>query len=409
MDVKQRFLDYISFDTQSEEEREEVPSTKKQFALAKHLVEELNQMGASDVTLTEHCYIYATIPATVSKEKDLPVLGFIAHMDTSPALSGANISPKVIREYDGTEIILNESLNIKLSPKEFPSLLNNIGKDLIVTDGTTLLGADDKAGIAEIMTMAQYLLSHPEIEHGKIRLGFTPDEEVGHGVDFFDVKAFGADFAYTVDGGPIGELEYENFNAASGIVTIHGKSIHPGSAKGKMVNALLVGMEFHRLLPVAENPAYTQEYEGFFHLDHMSGTVEQAKLYYIIRDHDKNKFEEKKDRFRAAGDWINRNYGNGTIEVKVKDSYYNMKEKIEPHFHLIERAKRAMEKLSISPCITPIRGGTDGARLSFEGLPCPNLGTGGYNFHGKYEYIPVSSMEKCVELLIQLVKEYVEN
>lgn len=402
MNVKQRFLNYVSLDTQSQEEQESVPSTKKQFALAKQLIEELEQMGAKDVELTEHCYVYATIPATT--DRSLPVLGLIAHMDTSPAVSGANVSPKVIKQYDGNDIVLNKEHSVILSPKEFPSLLEQIGKDLIVTDGTTLLGADDKAGITEIMTAAEYLLSHPEIEHGTIRLGFTPDEEVGRGVDFFDVKKFGADFAYTVDGGPIGELEYENFNAASGVVTIHGKSIHPGAAKGKMVNAILVGMEFHQLLPVEQNPAYTQGYEGFFHLDRMSGTVEKAQLYYIIRDHDREKFEQKKARFEAAKDWINRNYGEGTVEVLVKDSYYNMKEKIEPQFQLIERAKKAMEQLGITPIISPIRGGTDGARLSFEGLPCPNLGTGGYNFHGKYEYIPVSAMEQSVELLVQLVK-----
>lgn len=404
MNVKERFLNYVSFDTQSKEDSESVPSTEKQFALAKVLAEELTVMGATEVEVTEHCYVYATLPATTQKQ--LPVLGFIAHMDTSPAMKGSQVNPKLIHNYDGSDIILNESLGIVLSPRDFESLNETIGQDLIVTDGTTLLGADDKAGVAEIMTFAEYLLEHPELEHGKIRIGFTPDEEVGHGVDFFDVSKFGAEFAYTVDGGPLGELEYENFNAASGTVKIHGRSIHPGSAKGKMINALLVGMEFQKLLPAAEDPAYTEGYEGFFHLDRMSGTVEEAELFYIIRDHDRMKFEAKKARFEAAGAWLNQIYGEGTVCITVKDSYYNMKEKIKPQFHLIEHAKKAMEQLSITPRISPIRGGTDGARLSFEGLPCPNLCTGGYNFHGKYEYISVQSMEACVKLLVQIVKEY---
>lgn len=404
MNVKERFLNYVSYDTQSMEECDTVPSTEKQYKLAEVLVKELKELGAEKVRLAEHCYVYATIPATTKKK--LPVIGFIAHMDTAAALSGKNVKPQIIKQYDGTDIILNKKQNIILSPKNFESLKEQIGKDLIVTDGTTLLGADDKAGIAEIITLAEYLLTHKEIEHGTIQIAFTPDEEVGRGVDFFDVKGFGADFAYTVDGGALGELEYENFNAASAVIKITGSSIHPGFAKGKMRNALLIGMEFQQMLPVWENPAYTEKYEGFYHLDRMQGMVEEAELFYIIRDHDKKKFEEKKERFYTIVNYINKKYGADVVKVTIKDSYYNMKEKIEPHFHLIENAKLAMEKLNISPIISPIRGGTDGARLSFLGLPCPNLCTGGHNFHGKYEYIPIQDMQKCVELLIEIVKQY---
>lgn len=404
MNVKERFLNYVSYDTQSMEECDTVPSTEKQYKLAEVLVKELKELGAEKVRLAEHCYVYATIPATTKKK--LPVIGFIAHMDTAAALSGKNIKPQIIKQYDGTDIILNKKQNIILSPKNFESLKEQIGKDLIVTDGTTLLGADDKAGIAEIITLAEYLLTHKEIEHGTIQIAFTPDEEVGRGVDFFDVKGFGADFAYTVDGGALGELEYENFNAASAVIKITGSSIHPGFAKGKMRNALLIGMEFQQMFPVWENPAYTEKYEGFYHLDRMQGMVEEAELFYIIRDHDKKKFEEKKERFYTIVNYINKKYGADVVKVTIKDSYYNMKEKIEPHFHLIENAKLAMEKLNISPIISPIRGGTDGARLSFLGLPCPNLCTGGHNFHGKYEYIPIQDMQKCVELLIEIVKQY---
>lgn len=404
MNVKERFLNYVSYDTQSMEECDTVPSTEKQYKLAEVLVKELKELGAEKVRLAEHCYVYATIPATTKKK--LPVIGFIAHMDTAAALSGKNVKPQIIKQYDGTDIILNKKQNIILSPKNFESLKEQIGKDLIVTDGTTLLGADDKAGIAEIITLAEYLLTHKEIEHGTIQIAFTPDEEVGRGVDFFDVKGFGADFAYTVDGGALGELEYENFNAASAVIKITGSSIHPGFAKGKMRNALLIGMEFQQMLPVWENPAYTEKYEGFYHLDRMQGMVEEAELFYIIRDHDKKKFEEKKERFYTIVNYINKKYGADVVKVTIKDSYYNMKEKIEPYFHLIENAKLAMEKLNISPIISPIRGGTDGARLSFLGLPCPNLCTGGHNFHGKYEYIPIQDMQKCVELLIEIVKQY---
>jgi len=402
--VTERLLKYVSFDTESAEEMEQVPSTEKQFRLAEYLVEELKAIGAQDVELSDHCYVYATIPATT--EEDLPVLGFIAHMDTSPALSGANVKARIIENYDGGDVVLNQEKNILLSTVEFPELTGYKGQTLIVTDGTTLLGADDKAGVAEIMTMAEQLLAHPEIKHGKIRIGFTPDEEVGRGVDFFDVDGFGADYAYTVDGGALGELEYENFNAASGKVRIHGKSIHPGSAKGKMVNAILVGMEFQSLLPVFQNPIYTEGYEGFFHLDGMHGGVEEAEMFYIIRDHDNEKFEEKKQMFATCAEFLNKKYGSGTVEIEVIDSYQNMKEMLEPNMHLIENAKKAMEELGITPIITPIRGGTDGARLSYMGLPCPNLCTGGHNFHGKYEYIVVESMEKIVDLLHKIVEIY---
>lgn len=326
-------------------------------------------------------------------------------MDTATSMSGENVKARIIKNYEGGDIVLNEELNIIMKESEFSSLRNNIGKDLIVTDGTTLLGADDKAGIAEIMTMASYLLSHPEIEHGKIRIGFTPDEEVGHGVDYFDVEAFGADYAYTVDGGTIGEIEYENFNAASAQVTISGTSIHPGSAKGKMKNAILLGMELQQMLPVFENPMYTEGYEGFYHLDKFEGDIEQAKMVYIIRDHDKEKFEQKKEMLRNVVNFMNSKYGKDTVVVDIKDSYYNMKEKVEPHMHLIEDAKKAMLSLGIEPIVVPIRGGTDGARLSYMGLPCPNLCTGGENFHGKYEYITIQGMETVVKLLVSLAKK----
>lgn len=399
--VKERFLEYIAVDTQSADDMEQVPSTEKQFNLAKILEKELKEIGAQDVRLSENCYIYATIPATAANK---PVMGLISHMDTATALTGANVKPQIVQNYQGGDIVLNKELGIVLSEKQFPELAEEIGKDVIVTDGTTLLGADDKAGVAEIMTMAEYLLNHPEIPHGEIKIGFTPDEEVGRGVDFFDVEGFGADFAYTVDGGAVGELEYENFNAASAKVFLHGTSIHPGSAKNQMINAILVGMELQSLLPKEQNPAYTEKYEGFYHLDEMKGSVEEASMVYIIRDHDRAKFETKKELFRAAVDFLNKKYGEGTVELVLKDSYYNMKEKIVDHMELIDNAKKAMEELGIVPRVQPIRGGTDGARLSFMGLPCPNLCTGGYNFHGKYEYVSVQDMELVVELLKKLVQ-----
>lgn len=406
-EVLNHFLKYISYDTQSKDGMEAVPSTEKQRILAEELAAELQAMKAENVVVDEHSYVYATIPATM--EKSVPVLGFIAHMDTSPAYSGAGVKPQIVKNYDGGDILMNQETGLTMRCVDFPDLLKYKGQDIITTDGTTLLGADDKAGVAEIMTMAEYLLSHPEIPHGTIRIGFTPDEEVGRGSDFFDVKGFHADVAYTVDGGGLGELEYENFNAASAKVMIHGSSIHPGSSKGRMRNALLIAMEFHNMLPAAENPMYTEGYEGFYHLDGLSGTVEEARMEYIIRDHSKEKFEAKKGFMERVAGYLNDRYPAGTVELVLKDSYYNMKEKIEPHMYLIDIAKEAMEEIGIEPIITPIRGGTDGARLSYEGLPCPNLCTGGYNFHGKFEFIPVQSMEKVVELLIKIVGKFAER
>lgn len=405
--VLDRFLHYVSFDTQSMDDQEQVPSTEKQLALAKALKEELEAMGASQVRMSEHGYVYAVIPATA----DHPVksLGFVAHMDTAPAMSGKDVKPRIVERYDGQDLVLNEEKKIVMRVKDFPGMLDCVGKDLIVTDGTTLLGADDKAGVAEIMTMAEFFLSHPEIPHGKICIGFTPDEEVGRGADFFDVEHFGAEAAYTVDGGPVGELEYENFNAASGKVDICGRGVHPGSAKGAMVNALLVGMEFQSMLPAFENPMYTEGYEGFFHLDQMAGDMESAHLEYIIRDHDREAFEKKKALFEEVSRYLNVKYGEGTVLTAVKDSYYNMKEQIEPdHLYLIDTAKEAMKSLDIKPLVSPIRGGTDGARLSYMGLPCPNLSTGGYNFHGRYEFIPVQSLEQMVEVLKKIITLFEE-
>lgn len=403
-EVTERFLRYVSFDSQSKDDMEQVPSTEKQLILAGELAKELKEMGASDVRTSENGYVYASIEATT--DKPVPSLGFVAHMDTAPAMSGRGVKPRII-SYSGGDIVLNQEKNIVMRVKDFPFLSECEGKDLIVTDGTTLLGGDDKAGVAEIMTMASWLIKHPEVPHGAIRIGFTPDEEVGRGADFFDVEGFQADVAYTVDGGPLGELEYENFNAASGKVYVHGVGIHPGGAKNMMKSAVLIGMEFQNLLPVFENPMFTEGYEGFYHLDRFSGDVEYAKMDYLIRDHDKVKFEEKKTLFAAAADYLNQKYGPGTVNAEIKDSYYNMKEMIEPHQYLIDIARKAMEEVGIMPIVSPIRGGTDGARLSYMGLPCPNLCTGGYNFHGRYEFIPVQSMEKVVELLLTIVKKFV--
>ena len=403
--IVSRFLSYVSLDTQSCPDQSQVPSTQKQLVLARTLAKELKEMGAQEVTVSEHGYVYAAIPASEGREH-APVLGFVAHMDTSPALSGTNVKPRVILGYDGGDICLNENLGIWLKTADFPELTAYKGQDLITADGTTLLGADDKAGVAEIMTMAEYFLSHPEEPHGPIRIAFTPDEEVGRGTDFFDVGTFGAQVAYTVDGGMLGELEYENFNAASGKVKIHGASIHPGSAKGRMKNTLLIAMEFQSLLPAFQNPMYTEGYEGFYHLDQMDGTVEEARMEYIIRDHDRQKFEEKKKFFASAASFLNEKYGPETVTIQVEDTYYNMKEVIQDHMELIDRAKEAMEELDITPIVTPIRGGTDGARLSFMGIPCPNLCTGGHNFHGKYEFVCVQSMERIAELLIRIAGKF---
>ena len=403
--VLERFLRYIAVDTQSKEEEDQIPSTKKQFDLAQMLKKELLDLGVSEVRVDDHAYVYGTIPATTDKK--VPSLGFIAHIDTSPDYSGSHVKPKIVRNYDGGDIVLNGEEGVFLSPTVYPELLSYVGKDLITTDGSTLLGADDKAGVAEIMALADYLQKHPEIPHGDIRIGFTPDEEVGCGANLFDVAGFGADVAYTVDGGELGELEYENFNAASANVIFHGSSIHPGSSKGKMKNAILMAMEFQQMLPVFENPMYTEGYEGFYHLNQMHGDVDQAELHYIIRDHDRTKFEEKKERMSKTAAFLNDKYGAGTAKLCLKDSYYNMKEKIAPHMYLIDLAKEAMEDAGVAPKVSPIRGGTDGARLSYMGLPCPNLCTGGHNYHGRYEYICIQSMEKTVEILLNLVKKFV--
>lgn len=407
--VIENFLRYVKIDTQSSEDSTLMPSTQKQHDLAVILVDELDKMGAEEIVYDrEHCYVYASIPATVGHET-APVLGFIAHMDTSPAVTGTNVKPEIIEKYDGRDLVLNQEKNIVMRVADFPELASYKGKKLIVTDGTTLLGADDKAGVAEIMAMTEYLLEHPEIPHGKVRVGFTPDEEVGAGADYFDVKLFGADYAYTVDGGRIGELEYENFNAAGAKVTIHGRSVHPGEAKDKMQNALLIAQEFQSLLPVAENPMYTCGYEGFFHLDRLNGTVEEAVAEYIIRDHDRDKFEKRKKLFWWVGEFLNKKYGENIVEIDMKDSYYNMKEIIEKHMHLVENAREAMMELGIEPVIVPIRGGTDGARLSFMGLPCPNLCTGGANFHGRFEYACVDEMEKITKLLVKITQKYADK
>lgn len=403
--VVSRFLEYIKIDTQSEDERDVIPSTEKQKNLASILEKQLKDMGAQDVRMDDHAYVYGTIPATSSRS-GIPVLGLIAHMDTAPAYSGTDVKPQIVKNYDGKDILMNRETGLTMRVADFPDLEHYKGQDLITTDGTTLLGADDKAGVSEIMALAEYLLSHPEIPHGTIKIGFTPDEEVGCGANLFDVKGFGAEVAYTVDGGELGELEYENFNAASAKVIVHGSSIHPGTAKLRMKNAILMGMEFHSMLPVFENPMYTEGYEGFYHLDLMTGNVELAKLGYIIRDHDLRKFEEKKAFIRKVTDYLNGKYGAGTFELVLEDSYFNMKEKVKPHQYLIEIASAAMEALGIEPKICPIRGGTDGARLSYMGLPCPNLCTGGHNFHGKYEFISIQSMEKVVELLLEIVKRF---
>lgn len=402
--VHERFLNYVAIDTQSVDEADCFPSSEKQKNLGKLLVEEMKNIGITDAEMDSFGYVYGTIPGNA--DKDMPVIGFIAHMDTSPDMPGNNIKTRIINDYDGKDIVLNEENNIVMTTEMFDHMLHYVGQDLIVTDGTTLLGADDKAGIAEIMTMAEFLLNNPEIKHGTIKIGFTPDEEVGCGADNFDVKKFGADFAYTVDGGELGEIEYENFNAASAKVNVNGINIHPGSAKNKMKNSILTAIEFQNMLPVFEIPAYTENYEGFSHLNDISGGVEKTILSYIIRDHDKAKFESKKERFVKIADYLNNKYGSDTVTVELKDSYFNMKEMILPHMHIVETAEKAMKNLNITPNIVPIRGGTDGARLSYMGLPCPNLCTGGHNFHGRYEYIPVQSMEKTVDILIEIVKLY---
>ena len=402
MTVIERFLKYVSFDTQSSEESQTTPSTAKQMVFAEYLKSELESLGLEEISLDENGYLYATLPANT--DKAVPVVGFIAHMDTSPDMSGANVNPRIVERYDGNDIVLCAEENIVLSPKQFPELLDHKGEDLIVTDGKTLLGADDKAGIAEIVSAMVYLKEHPEIEHGKIRIGFNPDEEIGLGAHKFDVEKFGCDFAYTMDGGEVGELEFENFNAASGKVIVKGRNVHPGYAKNKMINSLLVANEFISLLPPAETPAHTQDYEGFFHLVGAKGDVEQTTLSYIIRDHDRTRFEARKEQMKRVAAFLNAGYGEGTVTLEIKDQYYNMREKIEPVMHIIDIAFQAMEEAGVMPKVKAIRGGTDGAQLSFKGLPCPNIFAGGLNFHGRYEFAPVQSIEKAMRVVVKIAE-----
>ena len=397
-----RFIDYVKIDTQSDENSSSTPSSNKQKEFAIHLLKELKEIGIINATMDDNGYVMADIPS--NSRKQLPTIGFIAHMDTSPEMSGKNVNPKIFPDYNGDKILLNKNENIWLDPEEFPELKNYKGQTLITTDGNTLLGADDKAGIAEIITAMQYILKHPEIKHGEIKIAFTPDEEIGRGADHFDVIRFGADFAYTLDGGEIGELEYENFNAALATVKIKGRNIHPGTAKNKMLNSQYIAMEFNSLLPKSEKPEYTEGHEGFFHLIDMQGTTEESTLRYIIRDHDKLKFEEKKIYINKISTEIKNKYKFAQIETRIIDQYYNMKEKIEPVFHIVERAKISMENIGVKPIIKAIRGGTDGSRLSYMGLPCPNLFTGGHNYHGKYEFIPLESMVKAVQLVVEIVE-----
>ena len=396
--ILDRFLRYVSVDTQSNEDSESQPSTAKQLNLLKMLTEELKAMGV-EATLDEYGYVMASIPGNV----DAPALGFIAHVDTAPDASGADIKPQIVMDYDGGEIALKGVPGLALKTSEFPEMLHYVGQTLITTDGTTLLGADDKAGVAEIMNAVQYIVEHPEFKHGPIKVGFTPDEEIGRGVVKFDVKRFGADYGYTMDGGEIGELEFENFNAASAKIHIQGCNVHPGYAKGKMKNAIHIGQELNSLLPVLARPEYTEGYEGFFHLISFKGTVEEADFAYIIRDHDRAKFESRKEMMQKVTDFINEKYGAGTATAVIKDQYYNMREQVEPHYHIIEKAVKAMEMAGIKAKIQPIRGGTDGANLSFKGLPCPNIFAGGLNFHGKFEFLPLESMEKASEVILNII------
>jgi tripeptide aminopeptidase len=399
--VIERFIKYVKFDTKSDENSQTVPSTAGQMVLAKEIVKELYQLGLSEVSVDENGYVMATLPSNLNK--NVPTIGFIAHMDTSPDMSGTNVNPRFVENYDGGDIKLNDE--VTLSPTEMPELKDYIGETLITTDGTTLLGADDKAGIAEIITAVEYLIEHPELPHGTIKIGFTPDEEVGRGADHFDVQKFGADLAYTMDGGAIGELEYENFNAAGAKVTIHGRNVHPGYAKNKMVNSVLIANEFIASLPENETPQSTEGYEGFYHLNSINGDVEKTVLSYIIRDFDKESFEKRKQHMLELAENLNKKYPNRVL-VELKDQYKNMREKIEPVMHLVDNAVKAMELAGVKPLVRPIRGGTDGARLSFMGLPTPNIFAGGLNFHGKYEYVPVSSMEKAVDVILKLVDLY---
>lgn len=402
MDITERFLKYVSFPTTSDEETNMTPSTPGQMEFARYLQQELTGIGMQDVTLDANGYVMATLPANTDTAK--PVIGFIAHMDTSPDASGRHIKPRIVENYNGGDILLNAEEGIILETDKYPEILRYQGNDIIVTNGKTLLGADDKAGIAEIVTAMEYLLQHPEIKHGKIRIGFTPDEEIGQGADHFDVQKFGCDFAYTMDGGAIGELEFENFNAASCKVTIKGINVHPGYGYHKMLNSMRIAAQFTTLLPRMETPEHTQGYEGFYHLVGMQGSVEETVLTYIIRDHDRNRFEARKHEMEHLARKINREYGEGTATVELRDQYYNMREKIEPVMHVIDLAKEAMKAVGVTPEVKPIRGGTDGARLSFEGLPCPNIFAGGENFHSRFEYLPVQSMQKAFEVILKIIE-----
>ena len=407
MTIVERFLKYVSFDTQSAEDSETTPSTEKQWVLARYLKEELEGIGLTEVEIDEHAYVYATLPANT--DKPLPTVGFIAHMDTSPDCSGKDVKPRIVKDYDGGDIVLDEAAGIVTSPKKFPELLDHVGEDIIVTDGHTLLGADDKAGIAEIVQAMVYLIAHPEIKHGRIRVGFNPDEEIGLGAHRFNVEKFGCDFAYTMDGGELGELEFEDFNAASAKVEVTGVSVHPGYAKNKMVNAARVATEYASLMPAAETPERTAEYEGFYHLLGMSGNVEKASLTYIIRDHDRARFEERKEYAAAVGELLNKKYGAGTVKVTLADQYYNMREKVEPVMHIIDTALDAMKDCGIQPRVRAIRGGTDGAQLSFKGLPCPNIFAGGLNFHGPHEFLPIPSLEKASMVVVKICERVGRN
>ncbi len=400
--IKDRFLKYVGIDTQSDTETGLTPSTPGQFKFSQQLVQELSEIGLEDVELDENGYVVATIPSNI--EKDVPVIGFIAHVDTSPDFSGKHVNPQIIESYDGEDIVLNKAQNIIMTTNDFPELKKYVGQTLITTDGTTLLGADDKAGVAEIVTAAEYLIHHPEIKHGKIRIGFTPDEEIGAGADYFDVEKFGAAYAYTMDGSEIGELEYENFNAALAKITVHGRNVHPGYAKNKMRNSIRIANQIISMLPRVETPEHTAGYEGFYHLIAFKGEVETSELTYIIRDFRMDRFEDRKKEMAHMVSKINSEYGKGTATVEIKDQYYNMREKVEPVMYIVDNAQRAMEAVGVKPNIKPIRGGTDGARLSYMGLPTPNIFAGGHNFHGRFEFVPLQSMEKAVEVIIKIVE-----
>ena len=400
MNITDRFLKYVSFCTTSDEETNMTPSTPGQMEFAKYLASELQAIGMQEVTLDENGYVMATLPANVEGK---PTIGFIAHMDTAPDASGKNVKARIVTHYDGQDIVLNQEKNIVFEVAKYPEILDYKGQDIIVTDGTTLLGADDKAGLAEIVSACEYLIKHPEIKHGKIRVGFTPDEEIGQGADHFDVEKFGCDFAYTMDGGAVGELEYENFNAAGCKVKVHGVNVHPGYGYHKMINSMRIANHFASMLPRWETPEHTQGYEGFYHLIAMNGSVEETTLQYIIRDHDRARFESRKREVEHLVRKINQEYGEGTVEVEIRDQYYNMREKVEPVMHIVTLVEEAMKEVGVTPKVQPIRGGTDGARLSFEGLPCPNIFAGGVNFHSRFEYLPIPSMEKAMQVILKIV------